>query len=274
MWKYPIIQSSISRICFNSLTLNKWLLTFFFVSLVWLVNINHKCWAAAESDLKPDMIELPDGSLYSGDIKYEVIRDGKGSNEWPNGDRYTGEWLNDNPDGQGFMLRKNQDQYHGQFAYGQYSGVGDLKTATGERYIGSFRFNQLDGLGLFISANQAYYLGEFSQGKRHGRFLYFPGLTSRPQYQIWFNDALDKIIEMNDAEVIRNTVDVRNTQDQQLIRQLIDSFTVIGKQRLSQRTLNSHYQGRGRVRKTVSDVENTPEDAYGDLIINLLNLSN
>ena len=213
------------------------------------------------------IIELPNGSLYSGDIKYEVIRDGKGINEWPNGDRYKGEWLNDSPHGRGLMFRKDKEEYSGQFAFGQYSGVGDLKSTKGERYTGSFRFNLLDGLGLFTSSNSEYYLGEFSQQKRHGRFLYFKSLSSKPEYQIWFNDTLEKVIEMSDTQ------DVRNIRERELITQMIERFTKIGKKRLSERRSNTHYQIRGRVRKIVSDVENTPEHAYGDLIINLLNLS-
>jgi len=212
------------------------------------------------------IIELPNGSLYSGDVKYDVIRDGKGVNEWPNGDRYKGEWLNDSPHGKGLMLKKNKDKYQGRFEFGLYSGLGDLTMASGGRYIGSFRYNQLYGLGLFVSENKEYYLGEFYQHKRHGRFLYFQKLSSKPEYQIWFNDHLEKVIEIDETQ------DIRDIQDKQLIEQMIQSFTKIGNKRLSQRRANTHYQVRGRVRRIVSDVEDSPEHAYGDLIINLLNL--
>ncbi len=205
---------------------------------------------------------LPDGSSYSGDLKYEVIREGMGSNEWPNGDRYHGEWLNDMPHGKGFMQRKGKEEYQGQFLFGQYSGLGDLKTINKERYLGVFRFNALDGLGILITVNNEYYLGEFSQNKRHGRFLYFERLAARPEHHIWFNDELDKIIGKGDIA------------EQALIEQMLQSFTATGRKRLQQRSENRHYQIRGRVRKLVSNVDDTPEHAYGDLIINLLNLSN
>jgi len=52
------------------------------------------------------------------------------------------------------------------------------------------------------------------------------------------------------------------------------SFTEVGRKRLAQRNQNTYYQVRGRVRKLVTDVDDTPEHAYGDLIINLLNMSN
>ncbi len=210
---------------------------------------------------KTEVIILPDGSLYSGDLKYEVIREGAGTNEWPNGDRYQGEWLNDMPHGKGFMQRKDKEEYRGQFLLGQYSGLGDLKTLKHERYLGVFRFNALDGLGILVTVNKEYYLGEFSQNKRHGRFLYFSRLAARPEYQIWFNDELDKIIDKDDIA------------EQALIKQMLQSFTKVGYKRLEQRSKNKHYQIRGRVRKRVSDVDDTPEHAYGDLIINLLNLS-
>jgi len=270
MCKYPIPKSAITRadsIRINPGKLSQLGLAILHIGLIWLASANILCFAAETPEDVPKSIELPNGSLYSGDIKYGVIRDGTGTNEWPNGDRYKGEWFNDSPHGQGIMLRKNQEEYHGQFAFGQYSGVGDLKTPSGERYIGAFRFNQLDGLGLYVSANQAYYLGEFSQHKRHGRLLYFPSLSSRPQYQLWFNDALEKNIDMNESD------NMRSIQERLSITQMIESFTVIGKQRLSQRTADSHYQGRGRVRKIIDEVGYSPEHAYGDLIINLLDLN-
>lgn len=227
-----------------------------------MVLISTFSFADEESSTPSKIITLPDGSLYSGDLKYEIIREGMGENEWPNGDRYRGEWLNDMPHGKGFMQRKDKEEYRGQFSFGQYSGLGDLKTAKQERYLGSFRFNSLDGLGILVTESKEYYLGEFSQSKRHGRFLYFSRLAAEPEYQIWFDDELDKDIDKD------------NLAEQKLISQMLQSFTQTGRKRLEQRSQNTHYQIRGRVRKLISDVDDTPEHAYGDLIINLLNLSN
>ena len=214
-----------------------------------------------------EKITLPNGSVYSGEVKFDVIREGLGTNEWPNGDRYKGEWLNDNPHGKGYKWIKNKDEYHGFFAFGQFSGLGDLKTASGERYLGNFRFNQLDGLGIFISTNKEYYLGEFSQHKRHGRFLYYSQLSAKPKYQLWFNDVLEKTIDANSID------DNENTHERQLINQMLQKFSLIAKKRLQQRRSNTHYQIRGRVRKIVSDVDDSPEHAFGDLIINLLDIN-
>ena len=214
-----------------------------------------------------EKITLPNGSVYSGEVKFDVIREGFGTNEWPNGDRYEGEWLNDNPHGKGYKWHKNKDEYHGLFAFGQYSGLGDLKMVSGERYLGKFRFNQLDGLGIFISTNEGYYLGEFSQHKRHGRFLYYSQLSAEPKYQLWFNDALEKTIDANNID------DIENTHERQLINQMLQRFSLIAKKRLQQRRSNTHYQIRGRVRKIVSYVDDSPEHAFGDLIINLLDIN-
>ncbi len=228
----------------------------FLVSPAWL--------NAADNDKPAPIIkELPDGSLYSGDLKYEVIREGKGANEWPNGDRYRGEWLNDQPHGEGYLVRKNKLEYRGKFAFGQFSGLGDLKTASGERYLGSFRFNQLDGPGLLITSNDEYYLGEFYQGKRHGRILYFTSLSDKPQYQLWFEDELDKNVDMLDPE---------NTAEQKLMKEMIASISQVGQKRLKQRKANMHYRVRGRVRKIVNAVAESPEQVYADYIINLLDL--
>lgn len=227
-----------------------------------LINANRKVKAKKVSN-----VELPDGSVYSGDLKYDVLREGVGVNEWPNGDRYSGEWLNDNPHGNGVLIHKNKDEYHGLFAFGQYSGLGDLKTASTERYLGNFRYNKLDGLGVFVSVNKSYYLGEFSQQKRHGRFLYFSGISAKPEYQIWIDDHLDKTINTDTSD------DIQDIEERELITQMVASFTVIGIERLKERQSNTHYQIRGRVRKIVSDVDDSPAHAYGDLLINLLNLN-
>ncbi len=233
----------------------------FYLSGLLTCSINGLALAEDNNTATPEVIILPDGSLYSGDLKYEIIREGTGTNEWPNGDRYSGEWLNDMPHGKGFMQRKDKEEYHGLFAFGQYSGLGDLKTVKQERYLGIFRFNALDGSGILVTVNKEYYLGEFSQNKRHGRFLYFSRLAARPEYQIWFNDELDRNIGEDDIA------------EQKLIKQMLQDFIETGRKRLDQRSRNTHYQIRGRVRKLVSDVDDTPEHAYGDLIINLLNLS-
>jgi len=232
-----------------------------FLCLLSLLFISTSVFAVEESVASAKISTLPDGSLYSGDLKYEVIREGVGTNEWPNGDRYRGEWLNDTPHGNGFMQRKDKEEYRGLFSFGQYSGLGDLKTLKQERYLGTFQFNYLDGLGILITADKEYYLGEFSQNKRHGRFLYFSRLAAVPEYQIWFNDELDRNIDKGDIA------------EQKLISQMIKSFTEVGQKRLQQRSKNTHYQIRGRVRKIVTNVDDTPQQAYGDLIINLLNLS-
>jgi len=208
------------------------------------------------------IVHLPDGSLYSGELKYMVIREGMGTNKWPNGDRYQGEWLNDLPHGRGFMQRKGKEKYQGLFLFGRYSGLGDLITAQGERYLGTFRFNALNGLGILVTESDEYYLGEFSQNKRHGRLLYFSHLSAKPEYHLWFNDELDKIIEQEDLS------------EKKFISQMLQSFSKLGLKRLEERRKNTHYQIRGRVRKIVSSVKDTPEHAYGDLLINLLNLSN
>lgn len=261
------IKTHVRTFPINKKNISNWYKIFLQIGFLWLIGANVFCVADEIPEGATKIIELPNGSMYTGDIKYGVIRDGKGINEWPNGDRYKGEWLNDNPHGQGYMLRKNKEEYSGQFSFGQYDGLGDLKITTGERYLGSFRFNLLDGLGIYVSSNKEYYLGEFSQHKRHGRFLYFESISSKPEYQIWFNDALEKVIEISETQ------DTRDIQEKQLINQMIESFTIIAEKRLKQRRSNTHYRMRGKVRKIVSDVDNSPEHAYGDIIINLLNLS-
>ena len=67
----------------------------------------------------PTYTRLPDGSLYNGDLKYNVIRDGTGHNKWPNGREYKGEWFNDQPHGKGTMTLSEKSFYRGEFVYGR-----------------------------------------------------------------------------------------------------------------------------------------------------------
>ena len=59
---------------------------------------------------RPDPVKkmvLPDGALYSGQVKRDAIRpdelipDGKGKIKWPNGDKYSGRFINGMPHGEG-----------------------------------------------------------------------------------------------------------------------------------------------------------------------------
>jgi len=62
------------------------------------------------TERRPDPVKkmvLPDGALYSGQVRRdalkfeELIPDGRGKIKWPNGDKYSGRFINGMPNGEG-----------------------------------------------------------------------------------------------------------------------------------------------------------------------------
>ena len=92
------------------------------------------------------------GSMINGKIRQGVI-------DYPNGDRYQGEILQDCAFGEGEMNYSNGDWYKGQFDEDLRSGYGELCFDSGNIYKGDFSQNVFHGNGNFIFNN-----GNFFQG--------------------------------------------------------------------------------------------------------------
>ena len=69
-----------------------------------------------------------------------------GTYTWSNGDKYVGEWMN--------------DDLHGQ---------GTFTWADGEKYVGEFKDDKQHGQGTYTFANGDKYVGEHKDNKRHGQ---------------------------------------------------------------------------------------------------------
>ena len=95
-----------------------------------------------------------------------------GSFTTSDGDKYVGEWQN--------------DEYHGKGVY-HYLAANRYK---GNKYFGEFRFGKANGKGTYVWADKSYYEGEFKDGKSHGRGIhYYPnGIIHREG--VWENDIL------------------------------------------------------------------------------------
>ena len=73
------------------------------------------------------------------------MRDGFGIQEWPDGSKYEGHWLED-----------------------KASGIGKLTHADGDVYEGEWSEDKANGKGKYIHANGAEYSGEWKDDKQHG----------------------------------------------------------------------------------------------------------
>jgi hypothetical protein len=91
------------------------------------------------------------------------------------GDRYVGEFRDDNQHGQGTYTHLDGTEYEGEFRDGKYYGQGTYTLPNGRKYVGEFRDGQFNGKGIYIFPDGARYVGEFRGGKFHGQGIYtFP----------------------------------------------------------------------------------------------------
>lgn len=88
----------------------------------------------------------------------------KGMDLYPNGDMYTGEYLDDQPHGKGTMKFHNGDVYEGQMDKGKISGFGKIVFLNGDVYEGQFANGQINGEGRLDLTIGITFEGEFCCG--------------------------------------------------------------------------------------------------------------
>jgi hypothetical protein len=111
---------------------------------------------------------------------------------WSNGQRYRGNWRDDQPDGEGEWTSSAGDRYLGGFIKGKRQGQGrmvyadkseyngtwrdDLPTGAGEQkflngnvYSGEFLAGMQTGIGTLTHRNGDRYTGNWLNGRRHGK---------------------------------------------------------------------------------------------------------
>ncbi len=145
-------------------------------------------------------IVYADGSEYEGALD-GFVRSGQGTLTYANGDRYTGEWKNDEIHGMGkFEYHSTTDVYEGyveggkKVGYGKYiykaltqspntiyegnyendlpNGQGKLTFYDGSVYEGSFVNGTRQGQGKHTFTNGDVYEGEILNGRAHGQGKY------------------------------------------------------------------------------------------------------
>ena len=74
-----------------------------------------------------------------------------GEQNWPDGSKYIGEFLDGQPNGQGTYFWPDGDKYVGQWVLGSRSGLGIHTRTNGSTYIGEFLDNKPNGHGTYIT---------------------------------------------------------------------------------------------------------------------------
>jgi hypothetical protein len=104
--------------------------------------------------------------VYEGEWR-RSMRDGTGTEVWPNGDVYKGEWAVDKFDGLG-VLTSGTCKYAGAFKNGLKEGYGACVFSNGCFYEGSFSNNRMHGWGEYIYADDSRYEGNWKDGLKDG----------------------------------------------------------------------------------------------------------
>ena len=79
-----------------------------------------------------------------------------GTANWPNGQKYVGEWKGGKPHGQGSLI------------YGVY-----VEKNKGETYFGLFKDGEFDGQGTYILSDGSKFVGEYKGGNRNGQGILY-----------------------------------------------------------------------------------------------------
>ncbi|CAM8897657.1 unnamed protein product [Rhodiola kirilowii] len=86
-----------------------------------------------------------------------------------NGDVYTGQWLENLPNGYGRYLWTAGCVYEGEFFRGKFMGKGRFSWPSGAIYDGEFKSNYMVGKGVYTCSSGDIYRGQFAMNLKHGQ---------------------------------------------------------------------------------------------------------
>jgi len=110
---------------------------------------------------------FPDGAVYEGEWKAGQ-REGHGMYQYA-GDVYEGEWKAGEKEGRGKFRYADGAVYDGEWKAGQMEGSCTFQLAGGDVYEGQYKIGQMEGRGTLRYADGAVYEGQYKGGKREGR---------------------------------------------------------------------------------------------------------
>jgi hypothetical protein len=95
-----------------------------------------------------------------GKVIQKIIKHGKGTMKYKNGDFYEGYWKDGYQSVKGIMKYANGDVYDGEWNNGYQSGKGIMRYANGDIYEGEWFANREFGMGITRYANGDVYSGQ------------------------------------------------------------------------------------------------------------------
>ena len=104
---------------------------------------------------------------YEGKFK-DGMRHGIGTMSWANGSQYSGDWNNDQENGNGIWFSgDSEDRYEGEFKESKFNGQGTYFWSDGSKYEGAWSNGNMDGLGV-MTEKEYIDKGTWNNDVRHG----------------------------------------------------------------------------------------------------------
>ncbi|XP_034736902.1 ankyrin repeat and MYND domain-containing protein 1 isoform X2 [Etheostoma cragini] len=126
---------------------------------------------------------------HGGPQSGEERKKGLGVQEWPDGSRYEGEFVNGFKHGRGRYTWKNGEFYEGSFYKDYRHGDGLYCWPTGHKFTGKFYLNRQEGYGQQLFPDGAIFQGLYHADQRFG-----PGVVSYPDGRmdvgLWLQERL------------------------------------------------------------------------------------
>lgn len=110
-----------------------------------------------------------DGNVYEGQFYLGKKQGDNGTMTFAaNGDKYVGQWKNDQPNGKGVYYFATKERYEGEFVNGTFEGKGTMFYPDGANYAGGWSKNRKHGYGVFLLADGREKRGTWAMGKYVG----------------------------------------------------------------------------------------------------------
>ncbi len=111
--------------------------------------------------------------IYVGQLKDNNLH-GKGTLTWPDGNEYSGDWLQGKRHGKGRLVWKNGAEYTGDWKDDKRTGKGTFIWVDRDekRYVGEVKNDMFHGRGVMFYTTEDKYSGSWANGKKHGKGTY------------------------------------------------------------------------------------------------------